>query len=190
MTYTINFVRDLRVQEQKARRRKLFTTIVLTASGGILVLAFFYTGLEISIMRQVLAAERDNLNRIETEYRNYRETQETVTKAEVELLDRLQQDRVYWTKIIAAMARALPDYYWITSLEYKNRVLKTTGFGYITRQQKQLITIDSYLNLLRVDSTFAPWFPDSRLKVLERQDEQWRERVGFEFLSQRAKGLP
>lgn len=185
MKYNINYVRSIRQEERRAERQGRIQAALLGGGLAALSLALLYAVMQVLDMRTALAAERAELNRIAQEYRKYSEAQMTVTKADVELLSSLQERRIYWTRVIAAMAGHLPPDYWITSLEYKNNTFLVKGFGYISPQQEQLISLDTYLNDLRLDDAHAGVFPATHLKIVERRDEKQYQRVGFEFAAER-----
>jgi Tfp pilus assembly protein PilN len=173
-------------QRQSAnRQRAILLTVVCLAA---LAAAVAYAAFEIMDMRRVLDEERANLARIEAEYRKYKETKMIVDKADVELLDRLQNGRIFWTRKLAAMALHLPENYWITAFGYKNKTYSVEGYGYISPEQEQLITLDDYLNELRNDSTFCDVFRVTHLNATERDDEYGRKRVSFEYSSRGSKG--
>ena len=181
MRYTINLVRTLRVEERQneAKRAKVMMTTGICF--GVLLLALFFCLLQTMIMFGTLSAEKDKLSRIEAEYKRYKATAMFVNKADVELLDHLQNGRIFWTKKLVAMASHLPENYWITDVSYGQTLFNVKGYGYITDKQKQLVTIDDYLNMLRADNAFSDVFKTVYLNSTERKDEQTRERVSFDY---------
>ncbi len=183
MKYSINFVREIREEEKKTERRQFRTFILCLICFGTLCLAAFYSTLKILGMEQVLRNEREELARIEAEYRKYRKTKMIVNKADIELLDRLQNGRIFWTKKLASMAFHLPGNYWITRLGYEKNVYTVDGYGYISPGQEQLITLDDYLNELRIDSTFSDDFIVTYLNSTMRKDDGGKKRVSFDFSS-------
>jgi Tfp pilus assembly protein PilN len=181
MKYSINLVRTMRIEERRAEARRVR---VLTLSGicfGVLALAVFYTVLDVFMMETTLRDEREKLARIEQEYKRYKETTMIVNKADIELLNQLQSGRIFWTKKLAAMASHLPENYWITDFNFGQSSFDVKGYGYITGDQRQLVTIDDYLNLLRADSTFNDVFTKVYFNSTERTDEGDRERVSFHY---------
>lgn len=182
MKYSINLVRTLREQERRqalARRRTSMLVILCLVS---LALAIGYNTLHVVAMRSVIAEEHNKLARIDAEYKQYKATTLIVDKADIELLDKLQNDRIFWTRKLAAMAVHLPENYWVTKFGYgKANTFQVDGYGYITKAQKQLITLDDYLNLLRADSLFNDDFKTTHLDLAKRDDEGSRERVNFEY---------
>jgi hypothetical protein len=184
MKYSINLVRKMREEEKRAERRRLRTVALCFICFGALCLSVFYSTLQILRMERVLQDERNKLARIEAEFRKYQKTKMIVNKADIELLDRLQNSRIFWTKKLAAMAFHLPDNYWITSFGYRSPSFTVDGYGYISPEQKQLITLDNYLNELRFDSTFADRFIVTYLNSTVRKDEQGKMRVSFDFSSE------
>ncbi|MBF0431193.1 MAG: pilus assembly protein PilM [Fibrobacteria bacterium] len=182
-TYITNMVRELRLAENKIERKRLITFAVGCLSFGILSLAIIFTTFRVLTMQGILEAENRKLRRLENEYRKYAATRVVVDKSDIELLDKLQATRIFWTKKLAAMALHLPENYWITEFEYKKNELEVKGYGYISPDQKQLITLDEYLNSLRKDTTFNDDFANTYLDETKRNDEGYRLRVGFEYSS-------
>jgi Tfp pilus assembly protein PilN len=183
MKYSINLVRQARVEEHKAEKIRV-RLLALTAAGfGVLVLALFYGVLQILDMQSKIRTEEENLSRIQAEYRKYQETKMIIDKADIELLSGIQTRRIYWTKKLASMALHLPDNYWITKFGYDRNLFSVVGYGYISNRQEQLITLDDYLNSLRADSLYNDVFRTSYLKSTVRTDEGVRERVSFEYVS-------
>jgi len=183
MKYSINLVRQARLDEHKAEKLNVRLVALNAAGFGVLALALFYGLLQVLGMNQKIDTERQNLLRIEAEYGKYKETKMVINKADIELLDRIQSGRTYWTKKLASMALHLPDNYWITKFGFDQKTFSVVGFGYISPRQEQLITLDDYLNKLRADSLYNDVFATSYLKSTARTDEGPRERVSFEYVS-------
>ena len=189
MKYRINIIEQLRRTEKKERRQKSMLTISLMISFALLLLSGAFSLQNTIRMRGTLQRERMELDRIETEYRKYKTTRMIVDKADIEQLDQLQSNRIYWTRKLAAMAFHLPNQppnpYWITSFSYKDNKLNVKGYGFISSRQEQLITIDEYLKALRADSTFSDDFDACYLNATTREDEGNRERVTFNYTAER-----
>jgi Tfp pilus assembly protein PilN len=181
MRYAINLVRTLRSEERQSEIKRVRILTITAVCLGVLVLAIFYSALQVATMLFTLADEQAKLSRIEAEYKRYKQTSMTINKADIEMLNNLQANRIFWTKKIAAMAQHLPENYWITDFGFAPSSFDVKGYGYITDKQKQLVTIDDYLNLLRADSTFDDVFKNVFLNATERKDEQTRERVSFDY---------
>ena len=191
MKYQINLIQRLRLQEKKEQTRKRTLTLLTIAAFAALLLSLGYSATTVLHMNLVIAKERGELARIEREYKKYKATRMIVDKSDIELLDRLQTGRIFWTKKLAAMAYHLPNKapnpYWITKFGYKAPALNVQGYGFISNRQEQLITIDDYLNSLRNDSTFADVFPTSYLNATTRDDEGYRERVTFDYSAEKPR---
>jgi Tfp pilus assembly protein PilN len=185
MKYTINLIRQIRLEEGKAQRLKdrIFTLAAVCAA--LLVIAVLVLVFQVMRMQIKLTNEKQEVNRIELEYGKYKSTKMVIDKADIERLDSLQVNRVYWTKKIAAMAYFLPDNYWITKFSFDGRMFRVTGYGYITENQEQLITLDDYLNKLRGDSTYNDVFKSTYFNAVQRSDEKGMNRVSFEYSSTR-----
>ncbi len=183
MKYTINLVREIRVAEKKQEARRVR---VLTTTGicfGILALAIFYSVFQILTMQSVLVNEKKQLADIEAQYRRYKATKMIVNKADIELLDQLQNGRIFWTKKLAAMAYHLPADFWVTKFGHDGNIFTVDGYGYITPQQEQLVVLDRYLNDLRADSTYCDIFRTTFFQSTVRADDPKGLRVSFEYNS-------
>lgn len=185
MKYSINLVRQMRLEETKAQRLKSRIFTLAAACTGLLVLAVLVLVFQMLRMQVSLKNERDEVNRIELEYGKYRATKMVIDKSDIQRLDSLQANRIYWTKKIAAMAYYLPENYWITKFSFDGKLFKVTGYGYITESQEQLITLDDYLNKLRADSTYNDVFKATHFNAVQRSDEKGLNRVSFEYSSMR-----
>ncbi|KMQ50778.1 hypothetical protein CHISP_2301 [Chitinispirillum alkaliphilum] len=187
MRYEINMVRYIRMEESKNEAAHLKATVLCVVSTGILLLSVFYSFLNVTSMRSELQKEQDRLDVIELQYQRYQQTQTIIDKADLELLDRLQGNRIFWTEKLAAIAFHLPNKapnpYWITNFSYNRNIFNVQGYGYISPRQEQLITIDDYLNKLRADTTYNQVFKTTLLRSTQRNDEGNRQRVNFEFSS-------
>jgi len=158
-------------------------------------LAGFFTYQRIIGMQRVVEKEKQKLAAIQEEYQNYQETNVSIDKADIELLNRLQSGRVYWTRKLEAMAKHLPNEepisYWITSFRYSGNTFNVSGYGYITHKQEQLLALDKYLLDLRADQMYSDIFSPTYLNSAVRSDEDIegrgavRERVSFEYSSLR-----
>ena len=190
MKYRINLILQLRLNEQRDKKQQSTVRILTFVAFALLILAIGYSVSNILKMRLTIAGEQRELARIEAEYRKYKATRMIVGKADIELLDQLQNGRIFWTKKLAAMAFHLPNKppnpYWIIQFGYDRNILNVKGFGFISLKQEQLITIDDYLNDLRADTNFAEIFPDCYLNSTKRDDEGYRERVTFDYSAEKA----
>lgn len=185
MNYSINLVRQIRLEEQKLVKQKNMIFTLAASCTGILILACLLLFSQILAMQSKIVVERQVLGRIEQEYGKYRATRMVIDKADIERLDSLQSARIFWTKKLAALAYYLPENYWITSFKFDARTLNVQGNGYISADQEQLITLDDYLNKLRADSTYNDVFKTTYFNVVNRSDEEGRSRVVFEYSSLR-----
>lgn len=182
MRYRLNLIRE-RQQEQRASavRRKRAAGLVALCF-GVLALSVFYGLVQIVTMRSAVNEERARLARIKEEYQHYKASTMIVSKADVELLDRLQKSRIFWTKKLAVMARHLPEDFWITRFDYDRQTLTVDGYGYITYEQRQLITLHDYLDDLRKDKSFNDVFSPVYLNsTIRNDDESRRARVSFNY---------
>jgi Tfp pilus assembly protein PilN len=192
--YRLNLVKLVRSAEKRARSQAFNMAVIAVLCFAAVGLAGFFTYWRIMDMERVIAREKQKLAAIEAEYRSYQETNVSIDKADIELLDRLQRGRVYWTRKLEAMAKHLPNdepiSYWITSFGYGGNTFHVNGYGYITAKQEQLLELDDYLNKLRDDATYSDVFSPTYLNSAIRSDEEGerggvRERVSFEYSSLR-----
>lgn len=185
MKYEINVIQQLRLNEKRNQNLSSTMDIIVICSFALLLVSIIYAGSLIMHMRLAIDKEKAELARIEAEYSKYRETRMIVDKGDIELLDKLQTNRIFWTKKLAAMAFHLPNQppnpYWITSFGYNHNTYNVKGYGLISPKQEQLITIDDYLNSLRLDSAFNDVFKYCYLNSTSRADEAAKERVSFDY---------
>jgi hypothetical protein len=183
MKYAVNLIRNLRAEEKKREEKRARIVMICTASFGILLVAILFAVLQVFRIMDTLSEEKDKLGRIEQEYKQYTVTNTFIDKSDIELLDKLQNKKVFWTRKIAAMAQHLPENYWITRFTFEHAVFSVSGYGYITPNQEQLISIDDYLNMMRSDRLFNDVFKYIYLTSTARTDEDSRERVSFEYIA-------
>jgi hypothetical protein len=190
--YRMNLVKTVRAAEHRGQKHRTYITLLLTVCLGLLALSGYNVFVKLSKMETTISQEKVKLKRIEAEYLNYQETQSTIDKADIELLNRLQMGRIYWTKKLEAMASHLPEEqpisYWITRFGYRPLTFSVQGYGYITQRQEQLLTLDDYLTKLRADPNYSDVLGQTYLKSTVRSDEDNRERVSFEYTSVRKGG--
>ena len=203
--YRMNLVKSLRAAEKRSLKHRVSLFFLLIICFSVLGGSGYYSYSQVTAMQRVINREKEAVRRLEAEYRNYQSTQSTVDKADVELLNDLLSRRVYWTRVLDAMAKHLPDEqpisYWITRFGYRdqNRTFTVQGYGYITQEQEQLLALDEYLNKLRADSYYSDVFGSTALRSATRSDEvdqgtggrgaaTLRERVNFEYASVRKGG--
>jgi Tfp pilus assembly protein PilN len=177
--YKLNLIRDLREKEKRTEQRNRLTVILGVGCFGLFVLSLLYSGLTIWQMERVLTRQSEQVSRLRQEYQKYTATKLIVDKSDFELLSSLQGKGYFWTKKLAAMAKHLPDNYWITGFSYDKNLLRVTGYGYATAQQDQLLILDQYLNGLRADSAFAGTFKKIQLNDAERKEDGGK--VFFDF---------
>jgi len=192
MKYQINVIQQLRVKEKRDKTLQSTMNIFIFIAFALLVISGIYTASRILLMQLILEKEQADLARIEAEYSKYKATRMIVDKSDIELLDKLQTGRIFWTKKLAAMAFHLPNQppalYWITSFRYNNNTFNVKGFGFISPHQEQLITIDDYLNNLRNDTTFNDVFTSCYFNSTTRADENSKERVSFDYSAVKPEG--
>jgi hypothetical protein len=190
--YRINLIQHIRQLELQEQMLKSTMAIITVASLALLLLSGAWAAVNLFQMNLALEKERSELSRITVEYRKYKTTRMIVDKADLELLDKLQTGRIYWTKKLAAMAYHLPNRppnpYWITRFAYENGTLNVRGFGLISPEQEQLITIDDYLNHLRADTTFSDVFGTCFMNSTGRADDAMTERVMFDYSAEHKDG--
>lgn len=188
MKYSINLVRQLRSEERRAIELKNRVFSIALSCGAFLAAAVMVFAFQILAIEAKLTNERQELARIELEYRKYKTTRMVIDKADIERLDSLQSNRIFWTKKLAAMAYYLPENYWITKFVFDGKIYRVSGFGYISPKQEQLITLDEYLNKLRADSTYTDIFKTTYFNAVARADDDENknrgDRVSFEYSSQ------
>lgn len=183
MKYKINLVKKIRQEEEKAERRRVTIFTFCMVCFSLLVLSIIYSVYVVLTMESTLSSVENDLQRVENEYRTYKATKMIVDKSDIELLDKLQHTRIFWSKKLAAMAHHLPKNYWVTAFEYGRGSFDVKGYGYISKKQEQLLTMDDYLTLLRADTTFCDVFKNTYLNHTKRLDEKTRERISFEYSS-------
>lgn len=187
MKYTINLVAELRANEKRRNLEQIKGAVVSTLLGGMLALVAFKWVVGILSMVQSQQLAQSKLLLLQQEYQRYQATSLSITKEDVELLDRLQHSRIFWSKKLAALASPLPANYWVDAIGFKTGELRVKGFGYIDPEQRQLLTLDGYLNILRADSVFNKKIPVISLQETRRNDDRetegymTRQRVSFEY---------
>ncbi|MGD9201630.1 MAG: hypothetical protein PVI26_08720 [Chitinispirillia bacterium] len=181
MKYTINIIRNARIEEKKLEYQRIRMVALNTACFGILALSLFYSILQILMMEQVIKNEKAKVGQVKDKYKQYQQTTMNVNKSDIELLDKLQNHKIFWTEKVAAMARHLPDNYWITHFVYSNNLFDVKGFGYISKNQDQLNVINDYLTKLRQDTTFSDIFKEIYLNSTNLTDVGRQERVSFHY---------
>jgi Tfp pilus assembly protein PilN len=132
-------------------------------------------------MQGVLATEQIKLDRLKVEYQKYTAAKLIVDKSDIELLSELQSRGVFWTRKLAAVAKHLPDNYWITNFSFSGEDLHIHGFGFISKNQEQLLVLDEYLNRLKADTTFSDTFKNLYLNSATRQEGSGSPQVAFDL---------
>jgi hypothetical protein len=186
--YRLNLIRDLREREYKSDRQRRMSVIIGMGCFGFFLLSVLYSGLTIWQMEGILAAEKYKVDFLGQEYEKYSESKLIVDKEDVELLNDLQGKGIFWTKKLAAIAKHLPENYWINKFSYRDNELQVFGSGYASPRQDQLMTLDSYMNSLRADSTFSGTFKKLHLVFADRREETAAGvRISFQFTAYTSK---
>lgn len=185
MKYQINLVSEIRQDEKRKQLHDSLQVYAFVALAGIITIVLLKSTLFLQLVRQDLNLANAYLKTLETEYQRYQQTTMTVEKQDLELLDQLQHGRLFWTKKLSSMALPLPPNYWVNRFEYKSNQFSVDGFGYIDGNQRQLITLDDYLNILRADTTFRKgleqiFLVETRRTDLHSEDGD-RDQVSFQF---------
>lgn len=169
--YRLNLIRDRREKELKSERQQRLSVILGLGCFGFFILSALYSGLTIVQMENILTIEKEKVDRLHQEYQKYTAAKLIVDKSDVELLNALQGKGVFWTRKLSALAKHLPDNYWITSFAYGNNKLIVKGHGFANIQQDQLIVLNDYLDKLRHDSTFSDTFNRLQINLSERKED-------------------
>lgn len=198
LRYRINLVKSHRDAEKRLRKQRKTAGRLVFISFIALIAVAANTANRVYSMQKEVEAERRQVSRLRNELQQYRSTASPIDKDDIELLNTLLSRRIYWTRILDAMARHLPDVqptsYWITRFEYRDgqRNYNVQGFGYISDRQEQLLELDSYLHRLRGDDNWKEVFTTTYMGPVRRQDETINrrvfERVGFEYSALRQGG--
>jgi Tfp pilus assembly protein PilN len=183
MKFKLNLIREIKAEQEARAKRRRVSAWLFTFAYSLLILVILYGVADIVQMRFKVGEERQRLDAIKTEYQRYKATSEIVSKADVELLDRLQNNRIFWTKKLLVMAGHLPETYWITDFGHDGSQVMVNGYGYISEKQEQLITLHEYLDGLRNEPTFNDVFKSVYLNSTIRDDEKnrGRQRVSFSY---------
>jgi hypothetical protein len=182
MKYRINMIRQMQAEEHQAAQLRSQKVILAGLCFVMIGISALFATYQIFTMKGILRDEKKKLKLIEVEYQQYRKSRMIVNKADIELLDKLQNSRIFWTKKLVAMAKHLPKNYWIDQFSFVNNTFLVEGFGYISQKQKQLITLDEYLNLIRKDETFNDVFKTIYLNsTVRNDDEKDRLRISFDY---------
>jgi len=185
MRYSINLVRQKRAAERKAEQFRLRASVFSMICFGVLAVAIIFSVFEILSMHMVIANEHQSVAKIKSEYGKYKSTRMIVDKADIELLDSLQNSRIFWTRKLTALSLHLPGNSCITQFSYQPPEFRVIGYGSLQPQQDQLITIDDFLTRLRRDSTWSDLFPKTQLNSTARTEESREHRAIFDFSSLR-----
>jgi Tfp pilus assembly protein PilN len=177
--YRLNLIRDRREKELKSERQQRLAVILGLGCFGFFILSILYSGMTILQMERILTLEKEKVEKLQQEYRKYTAAKLIVDKADVELLNDLQTKGVFWTRKLSALAKHLPDNYWITSFTYGNSILNVKGHGFANAQQDQLIVLNEYLDKLRQDTTFSDTFTRMQMNLSERKEDGGG--VNFDF---------
>lgn len=185
MKFKLNLIREIQAKQEARKTSRKKTSVLIILCYSLLTAVLAYGALDVLKMRATVIEERTRLEQVKAEYQRYKASEMIVTKAEVELLDRLQSSRIFWTKKLLVMARYLPENYWITRFGYDRSVFVVEGYGYISDKQEQLLTLHDYLDALRKDISFTDVFPVTYLNSTIRSDEgsQMRDRGSFSYTS-------
>ena len=183
MKFKLNLIREIKAEQEAREKRRRATAWMFIVCYTALTAVLAYGATGIVKMRQMISEERQRLEAVKTEYQRYKASSEIVSKADVELLDKLQNNRIFWTKKLLVMASHLPENYWITDFAYNTKELTVNGYGYISERQEQLITLQQYLDGLRKNPTFNDDIKPVYLNSTIRDDEKYRsrKRVSFSF---------
>lgn len=185
MKYHINLVSKIRQEEKHWQLQNSLQVYAFVALAGIITIVLLKSALFLQLVRQDLQLAEQYLLTLQTEYQRYQQTTMTIEKQDLELLDKLQHGRLFWTKKLASMALPLPSNYWVNKFEFKTNRFSVDGFGYIDESQRQLITLDEYLTILRHDSVFRRGLEQVSLVETRRTDSKKygdpRDQISFRF---------
>ena len=183
MKFKLNLIREIQAEHEARETNRIKISGLVMLCYGLLGLTLIYSIFFVFQMRGIVLQERERLASVKAEYKRYKASEMIVSKADIELLDKLQNNRIFWTKKLLVMARYLPESYWITQLDCNRSELTVNGYGYISDKQEQLMTLHDYLDALRNENTFNDVFRTIYLNSTIRSDddERKRERVSFSY---------
>ncbi len=177
--YQFNLIAQIRASERKNQKIHTVTRTVGSLSLIVLFLCTLFYVWRVVSMQMVIAEEKRQIVQLEREYQTYQATNLVVSKADIELLDRLQSSRIFWTKHLETMALHLPESYWVNRFSYHNGTFDVYGFGVISNHQEQLVTLDGYLTFLREEPVMKKVFSNIYFNSVERSDEDATQQVTF-----------
>jgi len=187
LKYRVNMIRSVREMERRQEQRRVRAVTLSGVAIGLAALAVFYAVLQCLSMSNIIDARKQRLADIQRRYRRYTEAEQIVGKEDIELLDKLHGGKIFWTGVLAALARHLPEGYWTTQLRYDGKTLQVRGEGFAGANQDQLLVIDEYLNKLREDRRFGAVFSKVNLGATGRtgKSSRGRDLVTFQFTAER-----
>ena len=176
--YRLNLIRDLREREKRIDQRRRLAVILGLGSFGFFLISLLYSGMTMWQMERVISLEKEKLERLQADYRKYTAARLIVDKSDIELLSGLQGRGIFWTRKLAALAKHLPDNFWITAFRYNGTELRITGYGNLSARQDHLLILEGYLKEMRQDTSFADVFPALYLNRVDREGQTGR--IAFE----------
>jgi Tfp pilus assembly protein PilN len=163
--YKLNLIKKLRAEQYKEEQARLRRTILFTIYYGLLVVVFFFYMFYYLGLKEKRDTKIMELKKIERDIQSLEQSSEAITREDLQLLNRLQKDRIFWSKKMVVLASGLPESYWIESLGYRGEKLEVKGRGYISAKQEQLLVLDDYLAVLRNNKEFMQDFRKKQVEL-------------------------
>lgn len=178
--FRINLNKFGELKKQIEREKKAFWTTAI-----IYTVVFFITvGFALSLtgnLNRKIGNRSKLLNSIRDEIKAYEVSGEFLTKKDLERLQTISTQRIFWSKKLVALSEKTTDVIAITHFSFKNDHLSLFGITRLDKDQNEFILIDDFIKELKNDEQISQDFPAIKFVKSSRDMEKDVEILRFQI---------
>ncbi|MDO9578852.1 MAG: hypothetical protein Q7J16_13295 [Candidatus Cloacimonadales bacterium] len=178
--FRINLNKFGELRKQKEREKKTFWSTAIIYTVIFFVTVGFALSLTNSLNRKI-ANRSKLLNSIRDEIKAYEVSGEFLSKKDLERLQTISTQRIFWSKKLVALSEKTTDVIAITHFSFKNDHLSLFGITRLDKDQNEFILIDDFIKELKNDEQISQDFPAIKFVKSTRDMEKDVEILRFQI---------
>jgi Tfp pilus assembly protein PilN len=177
-----------KLEDTSLALKKKRAELSLFISLAFLVLLLFSAALYINIRlsRKENAFEK-TIHDLKAQIKQLQESEHFISEAEVYSLNRLNSQRVFWTKKLESLANMVGDKISLTEIKYNRGVLYIRGIAKVKRTQNNFNLVSDFLERIKADKNFTRDFRKIDFRSSSRVNFMEQDLLNFEIVMEEEK---
>lgn len=156
--FKINLNKYGELRRQKEKEKKTFWTTAIIYTVVFLITVGAAMSFTADLNRKI-ANRSKLLNAIRNEIKAYEVSGEFLSKKDLERLQTISTQRIFWSKKLVALSEKTTDDIAITHFSFKNDHLSLYGITRLDKDQNEFVLIDDFITELKNDEQISQDFP-------------------------------